>query len=31
MYTVSYTIDNGPESNLTVPFNGQNVRRSRLN
>ena len=24
-YTISYTVDDGSENNLTVPFNGQNV------
>ena len=24
-YTISYTIENGSERNVTVPFNGQNV------
>ena len=25
MYTIFYTIENGPERNIMVPFNGQNV------
>ena len=25
IYTISYDTENGPERNLIVPFNGQNV------
>ena len=30
MYTIFYTIENGPERNITVPFNGQDVRKMHL-
>ena len=28
MYTISYTVENGPERSLIVLFNGQNVSQS---
>ena len=28
IYTISYTVDNGPEKSLVVQFNGQNVSYS---